>query len=190
MRCGDDAHMSSYQVDALLETWKFLAARFFNHLDASYAEVRALCLILSHTRSLANALVSGVLDDPLARDVAPAALRRERHQDGAARARSRVLPELHILSTWLCGSVSLYVICRSSVLNYVVCPIDARLSASAREQTQRDALEHRRRHDDRLVEPLVHPAVHPAARDRRVLPGASLTTYKNVTEALTPPHWP
>lgn len=29
----------SYQVEAILETWKFLTARFFSHLDASYAEV-------------------------------------------------------------------------------------------------------------------------------------------------------
>ncbi|TYZ65009.1 hypothetical protein PybrP1_004107 [[Pythium] brassicae (nom. inval.)] len=30
--------VQTFQVDALLETWKFLNARFFHHLDASYAE--------------------------------------------------------------------------------------------------------------------------------------------------------
>lgn len=29
--------VQTYQIDSVLETWKFLTARFFNHLDASYA---------------------------------------------------------------------------------------------------------------------------------------------------------
>ncbi|KAG3024103.1 hypothetical protein PC123_g15203 [Phytophthora cactorum] len=29
--------VQTYQIETLLETWKFLTARFFNHLDASYA---------------------------------------------------------------------------------------------------------------------------------------------------------
>ncbi|RLN20988.1 hypothetical protein BBJ28_00008055 [Nothophytophthora sp. Chile5] len=34
----------SFQVDTVLETWKFLTARFFNHLDASYAPTALLRL--------------------------------------------------------------------------------------------------------------------------------------------------
>ncbi|CAI5709577.1 unnamed protein product [Peronospora destructor] len=29
--------IQTYQIESVLETWKFLTARFFNHLDASYA---------------------------------------------------------------------------------------------------------------------------------------------------------
>ncbi|UIZ27812.1 hypothetical protein KXD40_004674 [Peronospora effusa] len=29
--------IQTYQIESVLETWKFLSARFFNHLDASYA---------------------------------------------------------------------------------------------------------------------------------------------------------
>lgn len=35
--------MCSYEVESILETWKFLTARFFNHLDASYAVVSRSC---------------------------------------------------------------------------------------------------------------------------------------------------
>lgn len=76
----------------MLETWKFLTARFFNHLDASYASVR----VFEHTFYGENNTLTIYLflltDTAAARDVAPETVRGQCNQDWTQGKGRRVLP--------------------------------------------------------------------------------------------------